>query len=191
VHFDAPASDPGPEGFEPWETDAAEAVVYSFLAARGGFRAHRFEDLLQEGLLAWWEERRRYDERRASKRTFLGRVITSRLLDLLKAELAEKRAADRTALSLESQDWDLRRAVEDVQAEDPLRAAERSEMAERIARARERLSGRERAILDGLFKEKTPSELSRELRISRVSVYADRQRIQEALEAEGLRDFLD
>jgi DNA-directed RNA polymerase specialized sigma24 family protein len=121
VHFDAPASDPGPEGFESWEIDAAQAVVASFVAARGGFRTHRFEELLQEGLMVWWEQRGQLDERRASKRTFLGQVITSRLLDLLKAELVEKRGADRMALSLDLQDWDLQRAVEDVQVEEPNR----------------------------------------------------------------------
>ena len=190
MHFDAPASDPGPEGFEPWEIDAAQAVVHSFVAARGRFRTHRFEDLLQEGLLAWWEQRGQHDKRRASKRTFLGRVITSRLLDLQKAELAEKRTADRSALSLDFQDWDLQRSVEDVQADDPYKLAERSETTERIARARERLPARERAILDGLLVEKTPAELSRELGTSRVTVYAERVRIRDALEAEGLRGFI-
>jgi len=140
--------------------------------------------------MAWWEQRSRHDERRASKRTFLGQVITNRLLDLLKAELAEKRWADRSARSLGLDDWDLKRAVEDVQAEDPQQAAERSEMAQRIAWARERLPVRERAVLDGLLLEKTPSELSRELGTSRVTVYSDRKRIREALEAEGLRDFI-
>ena len=121
MQFDAPASDPGPEGFEPWEIDAAQAVVASFLAAPGYFRVHNSEDLIQEGLMAWWEQRSRLDEALASRRTFLRQVIISRLLDLLKAELAGKRAAHRSALCLELNDWDLQRAVEDVQAEDPFR----------------------------------------------------------------------
>ena len=107
-----------------------------------------------------------------------------------KAELAEKRTADRSALSLDFQDWDLQRSVEDVQADDPYKLAERSETTERIARARERLPARERAILDGLLVEKTPAELSRELGTSRVTVYAERVRIRDALEAEGLRGFI-
>lgn len=141
--------------------------------------------------MAWWAQRGRHNEGLASKRTFLSQVITSRLLDLLKAELAEKRAADRSALSLESTDWDLERAIEDVQAEEPDRAAERSELAERVSRARERLPPRVRAVLDGILSEKTPTELSRELGTSRVTVYADRARIRQALEAEGLRHFLE
>ncbi len=140
--------------------------------------------------MAWWGQRSRHSERRASKRTFLGQVITSRLLDLRKAELAEKRGSDRTALSLDYQDWDLQRAIEDVQAEDPHQVAERSDMTGRIERARQGLTARERSVLDGLLSEKTPAELGRELGTSRVTVYADRARIREALEAEGLRDFI-
>ena len=59
------------------------------------------------------------------------------------------------------------------------------------SRARQRLSPRERFVLDGLLKEKTLTELSRVLGISRVTVYADRDRIRAELEAEGLRDFLE
>jgi RNA polymerase sigma factor (sigma-70 family) len=191
VQFDAPASDPDPEGFEPWETDAAKAVVYSFMAARGYLRSHQPEDLIQEGLIAWWQQRGKHDPRRASKRTFLNQVITSRLLDLLKAELAEKRTADRSALSLGFEDWDRQREVEDVQAEDPLEVVDGNEFAERIDRARQRLTARQRAVLDGMLNEKTPTKLSRELGTSRVTVHADLTRIRQALEAEGLRDFIE
>ena len=194
MHFEAPASDPRPEGFEPWEIQAANAVVASFLAARWQFRIHAFEDLVQEGLLAWWEQRHRYAKSRGSRRTFLSQVVTSRLRDLRREELAEKRTADRKALSLDSpgpdDDLDLNGVLEDVQAEDPLLAAEASDRRRRLDSARERLSPRERLVLDGLLEDKTLTELSRALGISRMTLYAHRDRIRAQLEAEGLRGFL-
>jgi hypothetical protein len=45
-------------------------------------------------------------------------------------------------------------------------------------------------VFDGILSKETSTGLSGELGTTRVTVYADRARIREALEAEGLRDFI-
>jgi RNA polymerase sigma factor (sigma-70 family) len=190
----APTPDPRPQAFEPWEIDAARACVAAFVAARGQFRTQAFEDLVQEALLAWWEQCEDYSAKRGSRRTFLNQVVTSRLKDLRRGELAEKRAADRLAVSLDhgatNDGWERRDALADPQADDPLRSAEAKEVREALNRVRQRLVPRERSVLDGLRQEKTPTDLSRELGVSRLTIYGDLRRIRLALEAEGLRDYL-
>ena len=193
MQFDAPDSN---TYFEPWEIDAVKAVVAAFVAVRGHTRTHDFQDFVQEGLVAWWEARDSYlTTRGANRRTFLNRVVTNRLRDLRDRERAEKRTAERKALSLDISDSEdepgLQDLIPDHRAVNPQTAAEVGDLRLRIDRARRRLSSRECAVLDGLAIGKTPTELGRELKTSRVTIYADLRRIRLALEGEGLREFLD
>lgn len=163
MHFDAPASEPHPEGFEPWELEAARAVITSCLAVRGPIHGQTFDDLLQEGLIAWLEVRHRYsNERGANGRTFLNRVITNRLRDLSREVQAEKRTASRDAASLDAlqEEMSLHDFIPDKGAADPVSSAEASELAGLIARVRRRLTGREQIVLDGLLADRTPTEVA-------------------------------
>lgn len=54
-----------------------------------------FTDLVQECLLHWWTQRATYSEQReASPRTYMNRVLTNRLRDLRRAERAQRRRGD-------------------------------------------------------------------------------------------------
>ena len=197
MHFDAPASNPNSDGFELWEMDAAWAVVNSFLAARGPLSNLTVEDLLQEALLTWWSERHKYSASRgATPQTFLNRVVTNRLRDLRREELDVKRSGDRNALTLDladdEQPFAHRVFIEDgVASNNPEQAAEAAELAARLARARHRLSARQRVIAAGLAEDKTRTELSRELNVSRMTIYSDLDGIKRVFREEGLEEFLE
>lgn len=195
----APTPPPGaPDGFEAWEVDTAKAVVRSFIAAHGAFAKLDFDDLVQDCLFHWWLKRDRYEETRGtSRRTFMNRVLTNRLRDLRREELAEKRRGDREARSLdEPLDYDgdspsladlLPDETADARPEDRV---EQAELRERIALTREHLPSRQRALLDHLLAGENLSDVSRSLSTPRATLYDDMRRIRTVFEAEGLRDFL-
>ena len=195
-----PTPPPGSaDGFADWEVDTAKAVVRSFVAARGPFAMHDFDDLVQECLLRWWQQRSLYSEGRgANRRTFMNRVLMNRLRDLRRQERAQKRRGDREARSLDKplgNEGDDLGSLTDLLPDEgaegrPDEAAERAELAEGIDRVRRRLTLRRRELLDGISAGFSMSELSRLLATPRSTLYDERERIKQEFRAEGLDDFL-
>ena len=195
-----PTPPPGSaDGFADWEVDTAKAVVRSFVAARGPFAMHDFDDLVQECLLRWWQQRSLYSEGRgANRRTFMNRVLMNRLRDLRRQERAQKRRVDREARSLDKPLGDegddlssLMNLLPDESTDSrPEEAAERAELAEGIDRVRRRLTLRRRELLDGISAGFSMSELSRRLATPRSTLYDELERIKQEFRAEGLDDFL-
>lgn len=161
---------------------------------------HESAELVQECLFHWWQQRDQYSEDRgANRRTFMNRVLTNRLRDIRREEQAEKRHADREALSLDApvgaEDEDVTSLVDfladDDVAAQPETHAQQADLAAAIDRARDRLTPRQQVLVDGLRAERTVSELSRMLGTSRSTLYDEMERIKASFEADGLRDFLD
>ena len=195
-----PPRDASDDAFEPWELTTAQAVVAAFTATHGRFHWHDHEDLVQECLSHWWEQRHRYDANRgANLKTFMKRVLRNRLRDLRREERAEKRGAGRPTRSLD----------EPVQSDDgagstianllrdgspeanPEALALDSELHTEILRAKHRLTPLQQALVNGLFVEQTVSELSESLDVPRSSLYDEMKRIRAEFESEGLRKLLD
>ena len=160
---------------------------------------HDFDDLVQECLLRWWQQRSLYSEGRgANRRTFMNRVLTNRLRDLRRQERAQKRRVDREARSLDKPLGDegddlssLMNLLPDESTDSrPEEAAERAELAEGIDRVRRRLTLRRRELLDGISAGFSMSELSRRLATPRSTLYDELERIKQEFRAEGLDDFL-
>ena len=81
--------------FEPWEISLAERLVRAFLISRAPGKLE-FDDLLQECLLHWWQQRDRYSASRgASPQTFFRRVFRAKLLDIARSAQAQKRGGAR------------------------------------------------------------------------------------------------
>lgn len=164
----------------------------AFLRKHGPFRWQTEQELRQEALLHWWRQRPQYEPGRASERTFLNRVVESRLRDLWRAERADKRAGDRDALSLDASPagedgapWHA--FIADPSERDrPEPAAERQETAERIQRARSRLNARQRVLFDGRAASVTITEISRRTGRSRPALYDELRRIRAIFREEGL-----
>ncbi len=156
-----------------------------------GFDRH---DLYQEGRLAWLlaEDTYRRDGG-ASRATYIGRCVTNHLRDLARRAGAQRRGGRRRALSLDlpvTEDGDSLIDLLADRSPTPHEEAEASDLASRLSHLRERLSGRQRAVLDGLAREQPIAGLARDLSVSRDTLYEDIRRICEVARDEGLEDFL-
>lgn len=60
-----------------------------------------WQDISQELFLHLWQKRDKFDPTKASERTFVIRVITNKIRDLIRQANAQKRFADNNAISLE------------------------------------------------------------------------------------------
>ena len=131
----------------------------------------------------------------------MNRVLMNRLRDLRREEQAEKRRADRDAISLNEPlgtDDDNRRSLSlaDLLADDdadgqPEEAAERAERREAIDRVRSRLPPRQLGLVDGFLAERSIGELSRLLGTPRTTLHDEFERIKAEFRAEGLDEFID
>ena len=189
----SPAPTP-PDDFEAWEIETARAVVRAFVAARGSFASLDFDDLVQECLLHWWQQRSRYaEEHGASRQTYMNRVLTNRLRDLRREEQAEKRRADYKPLSLDAPFGDDGDTLADFfrdAGSDPAAEAEHADLVDRLARIRGRLLPRQRAVFDAWASDIPKARIARGLDISRDTVHEDIRRIRQVCRDEGLEDFL-
>ncbi len=153
-----------------------------------------FADLLQECLHHWWSRRDRYDERRgASRKTFLRIVVGAKLLDLARGWKAENRGAGLRPLSLDTpispDDLEGPTLAEMLPAQEDMGSdvAAVADWNKLIAR----LSDRQRRIIAGVSTGMTKTDLSRQFRISRDTLYEELKRIRQVFRDEGLAPHLE
>jgi DNA-directed RNA polymerase specialized sigma24 family protein len=175
--------------------DTAAAVVRSFLRGSDGLDSEWDERaLVQECLTAWWLKRDQYDPARgANRRTFMNRVCESRLLDIARRDRAQRRGGGRRTVSLDvpvTADGDPLIHLLADGSPTPQQEVESSDLASRLANLRERLSGRQRAVFDGLSREQPIAGLARDLDVSRDTLYEDIRRIRGLCRDAGLDEFL-
>lgn len=60
-----------------------------------------WQDIAQELNLHLWIKREKYNPEKAGERTFVVRIITNKIRDLIRKANAQKRFADNNAISLE------------------------------------------------------------------------------------------
>jgi len=152
------------------------------------------EDLIQEGHLAWLEARDTYrPDRGASRATYLGHVVTNHLRSVVRAERAKKRGAGTRALSLDVPVTEDGSTLAELLADDaptPHRRVESDELTLRLLSLRQRLTARQRDVLDALADERPLRGIARDLGIHHSTVYQDIARIQKVARDEGLEEFL-
>lgn len=174
------------------EIGVAHNVVAEFRRKHPNFRGYDFDDLLQECYLHWIARRDRFRSGRgASRSTFMGKILRRKLLDILDAQMSDRRQMNQRVESLEppSEDGEegdtpslatgnpdapknaiyLRLAIEEVLAElhpDQVRICEMKQ------------------------EGKSVTEISRELNLPRPTIYDEFKRIREIFHNEGLRKFL-
>ena len=193
MDFSPPTPPGAPSGdFEQWELETANVVVRAHVAASGRFAHLNHEDLVQECLVHWWQKRGQYrEERGATRRTFMNRVLSNKLRDLRRAERARKRPRTRS-LDDPVEPGSLLTLADTIAASpesDPHHVRELTELREGLDRARRRLTPRQRELVDGLTAGQSMSALSRGLRVSRDTLYEERKRIRDVYRAEGLEDY--
>ncbi len=156
------------------------------------------DDLVQDVILHWWEQRRRYSsERGASPQTFMRRVVEKKLLDISRRERAGKRRGERYAASLsEELGPDDGTTLEDMVPDDSPgtelgRAAEETELRLQVQRVFKLLSVRQQELALELSRGMKIAEISRQLNVPRSTLYDELARIQEMFRNEGLEEFLN
>jgi len=88
--------------FSEWELVIAKKVVSRFLAKNSWFKGMDFDDLLQECLVHWLLQRAKFhQDKGGSIRTFLSKVLSNRLQEILREQLTDRRKAFHLAESLE------------------------------------------------------------------------------------------
>ena len=133
-----------------------------------------YQDLVQEGLIAYWQSLARLDPVRGSPRTFGEAVIANRLTSLARSRTAAKRGL-RICLSLENIAGEVEPVVHQP---DLLLQIE-------VCRILSRVPAELRRIVL-MLADHTPSEASRVLGVARSTVYERIDRLRAAFEHAGL-----
>lgn len=153
-----------------------------------------FEDLLQECLTHWFFKRDQFDlSKPAACETYMTKVITNKLKDIVESRDRQKRRALYKNVSLDDllgddEDWSTDfLAVEDKNFD----AALKSDAGEILLKALEKLSRRQQELCrlireEGLSLNQAGSKLN----IPRATVYDEILRIREVFRKEGLSDYL-
>lgn len=150
--------------------------------------------MLQECLIHWVFARNKYDPAQGvSLRTFLDRVITNKLFDLVKERLSLKRKPLLDTLSLEEliekEKSYFNKFLAEETTTDCLR---KSELARAVANALEGLSKRQKEICNLLGEEGLNiRQVSRRMNIPNTTVQREIKRIREIFRDEGLEKYLE
>jgi RNA polymerase sigma factor (sigma-70 family) len=151
-----------------------------------GFRVLAREDLENECYIAWLFQRPRFDPARGLIETFLKRVVRSRLLDLLKVEMAESRRGEHRAESLDLPVGDgSPLSYEDRLAADGDLSADATFRLDH-ERALARLGKRERVVAELVAEGYSRADVAEMLAVSRDTVQEDLKRIRRVFRDEGL-----
>jgi RNA polymerase sigma-70 factor (ECF subfamily) len=126
------------------------------------------EDLHQEALMGVWRELGRFDSSRASLRTFVERVVYSKIASALRSQGTSRRISGVDAL-----------------ADHAVPPDESIDLRTDVARALTTLSDGDRKLAL-LLADHTPTQAGRQLHISRSTVYERIRRIRAAFIAAGL-----
>ncbi len=181
--------------FEDWEIALAKGVVSDFCGVGKCFHEGDFEDLLQECLIHWWEVRNKYNpHRKASPKTYMRKVLRSKLIDLVRERKASKRKPSYNTCSL---DKPLKDGEDSSTFSDQLKESTLPwpspfhcsdiDIKVDLAKALEKLTPRQRKIcqLKMEVRDISNTEISKELQISRSTIYDEIQRIRKLFEKDG------
>lgn len=137
-----------------------------------------FDDLLQECQVHWWRQRQRWDPRRgAARATFLRRVVDNKLQDLWRRWLSDAPPDERSVLSLNVPGGEdlpeiVARLSDGTEVEaDVLAALERQ-------RLLTHLTPLQRLLAEGLERDHSLAEMSRQLGVPHSTLRGDLKRIQ-------------
>jgi DNA-directed RNA polymerase specialized sigma24 family protein len=88
--------------FAAWEIAVAKSLIIKFQKNYPWLKGFEFEDLLQECLIHWYLNRASYKEDRgASIRTYMAKIVKNRLQVILREQQSDKRKAIHMSESLD------------------------------------------------------------------------------------------
>jgi len=190
-----------------WDQDASyinRLISYRArnLAGTSGFSESDVEDIQQELVLDLQRRLPKFDAGRASRRTFITRVLDNRIRTLAKDQEAQKRDYRKLAHSLDEEieladgtvtsrrDLLSSDEVECRKDGKSLPSEERMNLAADIRRFRQRLLPEHQRICSLFMEGETATSVAEILGISRSTVYERRSQIRELLEGSGIENYL-
>ena len=88
--------------FADFEIATAKQVISQFQASHSWLKGLDFEDLLQECLIHWFLQRTRFQpDQGASVRTYMVKVLSNRLQEIIREQLTDRRKAFQLAETLD------------------------------------------------------------------------------------------
>ncbi len=180
------------------EIEAARRAVGSLFGRRTQVDGNDAEDIVWMVLERWMRHRGRFvDAGAASMKTYIRWIARNVVRDLVRRERTQKRGGGVPPLSLdrplsEASDTTLGDLVPDhSQTEAPGGAVDHALLRQAIARFRDHLPPRDRAIFDAFAEEPTVRRVADRLGVPRSTVYGWLGRIRRRTENAGLRKFLE
>jgi RNA polymerase sigma factor (sigma-70 family) len=149
------------------------------LSRSAGFSPADFDDIAQELRLAIWRQQYRHDGKRTSFATFADRVVSSRVISLVRMHRTIKRGSGRSPASLDYEPPDKRWVL------DQHRTDLKTDLVAALSRTSEEL--REVA---NLLTEHSLHATGKHLQRSRRRLHRQRQQLRKTLEDASLRDYL-
>jgi RNA polymerase sigma factor (sigma-70 family) len=189
--------------FEGWEIAVAKKLISTFRAKWPCLEREDFDDLLQEVLIHWLSARDSYKPGgKASRKTYMAKVVERKLLDLVDERNTDKRRAGYVAESLDApigqagdkgdKDLTLMDVIVESECDQTLMdAILLIPLRTRLAKAWGDLTPRQRDLCELRKQGHDMTEAIATLGISKDEAYAERKRIQAIFEKAGLKDYLD
>lgn len=181
--------------FEGWEIAVAKKLIHDYRENWKCLKRDDFDDLLQECLMRWLEVRDTYDQdREASEKTFMARIVRNLLINIVEKATAEKRKAFYESESLDaplSDEEDAPTLKDQIASKQEDLPQSGTELRLEIARTLQKLSPQQKELCrligeEGLSINEACSHFGKH----RSNIYRDVIRIKEVFEKEGLKDYL-
>lgn len=179
--------------FENWEIGVATKVVREFKAQWKCLQWVDEEDLLQECLSHWIFSKDKFDPEAGAKRnTFMARVVSHKLMDIVRKQSSDKRKVAHHSSSIDqplNNDDKNSSSLLDVLASD-VDFESQIELRFALERALSLLTSPQKELCELLQEGHVRIEdLATAMGVERTTIYREIRRIRKIFEDEGLKDF--
>ncbi len=184
--------------FQDWEIAVAKNLINEFREQWTCLEREGFDDLFQECLTHWYFAKDDYDPaRKASQKTFMGKVIRNKLKDLVDEREADKRKIAHLTVSLDEllgDDEDSTPLIDKIDASIITDASPnpflRIELKLDLSKALQKLTPQQKTLYHLCEKGFNITEASEYLKTPRSTLYDEIERIRTIFMKEGLEDYL-
>ena len=174
--------------FAEWEIGIAKSLIREFQINHPWLKGFEFDDLLQECLVHWYLKRANYrEDRAASGRTFMAKVVENRLRMILREQQTDKRKTIHVARSLDEPIGEDETQLGDtlIAPESPTEYVIRLD----VEAVLELLTPLQRNICRLLAQEYPVKQVAKMLRKPRTTIRDEIKRVREIFLQKGLKDY--
>lgn len=185
--------------FQDWEIAVAKKLVHEFQGKWTCLEQEDFDDLLQECLIHWFSAKDDYDpSREATQKTFMGRIIRNKLIDLVREREADKRKIAHLTVSLDEpigNDEDAQTLMDKIDegaiADAPTDPFWEIQLKIDLSKVLKKLAPHQKKLCRLIGKKGlSVKEASEYLKTPRSTVYDELKRIRTIFMKEGLEKYL-